>query len=122
MMICKRFKSNPEALRCGNPNCVFVTSAWTSTRIGRVPSIMLVTTDPEEASGRSSNNNSDGLVTCCIPSSLMLNMPISSTGPNRFFKARKIRVSPERSPSIKNNASIRCSRVFGPATPPSLFT
>ncbi len=99
-----------------------MTSAWTSTSRGRVPSIIDVTTEPALVSARSSSRSSEGFETSTIPDPSIVNMPISSTGPNRFFNARNMRVCPERSPSITNNASMRCSSVFGPATPPSLLT
>lgn len=89
---------------------------------GLVPSITAVITDPDSVCVRSSRSSSDGLAISFNPASSMRNRPISSTGPNRFFSERRMRSVSERSPSITKSASIRCSRVFGPAMDPSLFT
>ena len=56
------------------------------------------------------------------PRSAISNTPTSSVDPYRFFVARSRRSPPVRSPSTDSTTSTRCSRVFGPASVPSLVT
>ena len=78
-------------LRRGSPKFVFDTSACTSRRIGRVPSIEQAVTAPDASAGRPSSINSDGFGTSASPSSRISNTPISLVEPKRFFTPRRIR-------------------------------
>ena len=73
------------------PKFVAVTSAWTSRRIGLVPSKEQATTAPDASFGRPEISISDGFSTSESPFSSISNTPISFVEPKRFFTARRIR-------------------------------
>ena len=75
---------------------------------------------PDELFRRSPRKSSDGFATGSRPSSVILKTPISSTLPNRFLIARRMRWSSIPSPSKYRTVSTMCSSVFGPAIPPPL--
>jgi len=73
------------------PNPAFEASAWISTSIGRVPSISAVTAEPDAPVLRPARNAAAGFATGSSPDPVIRKTPISSTEPNRFFTARRIR-------------------------------
>ena len=88
---------SPSAARCRR--CCVLTSACTSTRIGREPSTEHSTAEPGAFAGRSARNSFDGLGTGRRPVDVISNTPSSLTAPNRFFTARTTRCEWCRSPS-----------------------
>ena len=62
-----RLGSRPFAVRRALPNVAVLTSACTSTRIGRDPSIAHSTTEPGTPVGRSARNSADGFGTARSP-------------------------------------------------------
>ena len=86
-----RLKSKPVVVRLAFPYIVGVTSAWISTKIGRVPSIATTIAEPVAPSNRSSKKIWEGFATSSNPCSCISNIPISFVEPNRFFTALKIR-------------------------------
>ena len=66
------------------------TSACTSTRIGRVPSIVGSSTEPGPE-GWLDANAADGSATGLSPASVISKMPISLVEPKRFLAARRTR-------------------------------
>jgi hypothetical protein len=101
---------------------VGVTSAWSSARMGRVPSRDETTTEPVASFGRSARNSSEGLATSARPDSFISNTPISFVEPKRFLTARRMRKAWPRSPSKYSTVSTICSSTRGPAMAPSLVT
>ena len=69
-----------------------VTSAWASMRIGRVPSIIGMTTVPVVPLVRSSMKSCDGFLTSFSPPPSIWKTAISSVGPNRFLIDRTRRM------------------------------
>ena len=67
------------------------TSAWTSTRIGRLPSRVGATTLPGAGVSCSTRKARAGSVSSARPPSPISNTPTSSVDPNRFFEARRSR-------------------------------
>ncbi len=65
-------------------------------------------------------SSSPGLSRSKSPDSVILNIQISHVEPNLFFKLLRSLISSYLSPSKNNTTSTRCSRLFGPATAPSL--
>ena len=63
-----RLVSQPTTARRGVPRPEGTTSAWISTRIGRVPSTPANTAEPGVEASRSPRNSSDGLATSRRPS------------------------------------------------------
>jgi AAA domain/Rubredoxin metal binding domain len=59
LFLSERPESMPSVVRRGVPNALGVTSAWSSTRIGRVPSIAAITTDPATRAGEESRASPD---------------------------------------------------------------
>ena len=112
----------PLDMRRGLPNTVGVTSACTSVRSGRVPSIAHITTQPLASCARSDRSVSDAFVTSRMPSPVISNIPSSFTEPKRFFTARSSRYWLDRSPSKYSTASTMCSSTRGPAIAPSFVT
>lgn len=67
-----------------------VTRAWTSTKKGRVPSMMQVTMEPGAFFEEVERNFSDGFLTCLRPCPVISKMPTSLVEPKRFLTLRKI--------------------------------
>ena len=86
-------------VRRGVPKLVPLVRACSSTRIGRVPSMLAVTTDPAAAAGRSDRKTAEGLATSSSPRSFISKTPISLVEPKRFLTARRTRKMWLRSPS-----------------------
>ena len=85
------FESMPAAILLGIPTVVdALTRACTSTRRGRLPSILPTMADPGLSTGRSERKISDGLLTGTSPSGIISNTPISGVAPNRFLMVRRI--------------------------------
>ena len=70
---------------------VGVTSAWTSTSSGLVPSIVGTMAEPVADSWRCAKKASDGLETSASPAFPISKMPTSLVGPKRFLTLRRIR-------------------------------
>ena len=85
------FESIPILVLLGTPIPPADTSAWISIRIGRVPSILADTTEPDALVGLSDKNISEGFFTSTRPSSLISKTPISFVDPNLFLIERIIR-------------------------------
>ena len=81
----------PLAILRALPNVLLVTSACTSTSIGRDPSMQHSTADPGFPIERSARNNCDGLGTSRSPVLVISKTPSSLAAPNRFLKARTTR-------------------------------
>jgi hypothetical protein len=94
-----RLVSTPIAVRRAVPYPVGATSACTSTRIGRVPLSVDVTTEPLFPTGRSARNSAEGSATSTSPAPFISKTPISLVEPNRFLCARRMRKGWPRSPS-----------------------
>jgi hypothetical protein len=77
--------STPIVVRRGTARNDWLTSACSSTRIGRVPSMLQITAEPGAFSGRSSKNSSDGFATSSSPLSFISKTPISLVEPKRFL-------------------------------------
>ncbi len=86
-----RLGSNPRMVRRGVPKLVLLARACSSTRIGRVPSILAVTVEPGAFAGRSDKKTAEGLATSSRPWSFISKTPISLVEPNLFLTARRIR-------------------------------
>ena len=113
--------SNPADIRRGIPiEEDDVTSAWTSTKSGLLPSMLEIMIEPGESAGRSDKKMSDGFSTPTRPSGSISKTPISGVEPKRFFIALKIRYECPFSPSKYITVSTMCSSDFGPAIAPSL--
>ena len=95
----RRLKSTPLAVRRGWAKVVALVSACTSTRIGRVPSIVTAMAEPGALGMRSARNASDGFVTSTRPLSAISNTPTSFVEPKRFLTERSSRNEWNRSPS-----------------------
>lgn len=76
--------------RFGYPNFVYVTSDSTSIRSGRVPSIVMQITDHGSLWDVFTNSMPAFLISWS-PSSSIRKRAISSVGPNRFLRARRMR-------------------------------
>ncbi|MFN5780375.1 MAG: DNA repair protein RadA, partial [Novosphingobium sp.] len=115
--------SHPTTARRGvAPLASRTISAWISTRTGRVPSIAGKTALPGTGFSRPERNSIEGLPTSSRPAPAMAKTPISSTGPKRFLRLRRIRYWWLRSPSKLITTSTICSSTRGPAIEPSLVT
>ncbi len=79
-----------EVLR-GRPLFVGQTRACNSTKMGRVPSIVGMTTEPVAFWGRSAKKRLEGFSTSSRPFSFISNTAISLVDPKRFFTALRIR-------------------------------
>src|SRR5690606_39768572 len=79
-----RWWSKPVAIRLGVARPDGDTRACTSTRTGRLPSMLAATADPATPVGRSERNISDGLATSASPSDFISKTPISLVDPKRF--------------------------------------
>ena len=75
------------------------TSAWISTRSGRVPSSVASTHEPGTARGCCERKSADGFATPRRPFSVIAKTPSSFTAPKRFFAARTSRNAECGSPS-----------------------
>mmetsp|Transcript_21629 Transcript_21629/g.29783 ORF Transcript_21629/g.29783 Transcript_21629/m.29783 type:complete len:208 (-) Transcript_21629:206-829(-) len=125
-----RWKGKPSAVRRGaevipSPYCfLLLTRHCISAKIGRVPSIMMVTALPSRPSLRTCEDmkSSDGLDTSRRPWAVIVNTPTSETDPNLFFILRTSRKSARSIPSTYKTVSTICSRTRGPATSPDLVT
>ena len=117
-----RLPSIPMVILLGWGKEVEVTRHWISTSIGRVPSILATTTDPEIFLGRSEMKMADGFFTSFSPMSVISKTPISFVAPNLFLTALSILNEFLLSPSKYSAASTRCSRILGPAIAPSFVT
>ncbi|OQA40622.1 MAG: hypothetical protein BWY52_02822 [Chloroflexi bacterium ADurb.Bin325] len=95
----RRLKSTPLAVRRGWANAVVLVSACTSTRMGRVPSIVTAIAEPGALGMRSARNASDGLRTSARPFSAISKTPTSLVEPKRFLTERSSRKEWNRSPS-----------------------
>ena len=99
MISSRRLKSTPLAVRRGWAKVVTLVNACTSTRIGRVPSIVTAMADPAALGSRSARNASDGFLTSVSPFSAISKTPTSLVEPKRFFTERSSRKEWNRSPS-----------------------
>ena len=81
----------PMAMRRALPNVLVLTSACTSTRIGREPSTQHSTAEPGVPEARSDRNSFEGFGTARSPAPVISNTPSSLTAPNRFLTARTTR-------------------------------
>ena len=73
--------STPFWTRRGFPNAVGLVSACTSTRIGRVPSMVTAIADPDALTMRSERKSSDGFFTSFSPLSTISKTPTSDVAP-----------------------------------------
>ncbi len=80
----------PVATRRGIASSLCATSAWISSRIGRVPSSAHATAAPGSP-GVVRPNTSDGSGTPTSPAPVISNTPSSFVEPKRFFTARSTR-------------------------------
>ena len=84
--------SKPADIRRGIPiEEEAVTNACTSTKSGRLPSMLETMIEPGESAGRSDRKISEGFSTPTSPSASISKTPISGVDPKRFLTARKIR-------------------------------
>jgi hypothetical protein len=81
----KRLGSNPWAFWRTMLKLQRLTSPCTSTKNGRVPSMIGTTTDPDAPCGRSDRKRSDGLGTSLNPADVISKTPISLVEPNDFW-------------------------------------
>ena len=91
-IIASRLGSSPVATRRGIARSVCDTSAWISSRIGRVPSSVQATAEPTSP-GCPRPKSSDGSGTPVSPAAVISKIPISFVEPKRFFAARRTRCS-----------------------------
>ena len=89
-IIASRFGSTPVATRRGIARSVGATSAWISSRIGRVPSSAQATAAPISPS-TVRPKSSDGSGTPTSPAPVISKTPSSFVEPKRFFAARRTR-------------------------------
>ena len=87
-MMVSRFGSIPAATRCGTAKVVWLTSAWVSKSIARVPSIVQQTTLPGVGGTFSCRKTRLGFSTGESPCEVISNTPISSVAPKRFLMVR----------------------------------
>src|SRR6266536_2854808 len=109
-------------MRLALPYMLELTSACTSTRIGRDPSTEHNTAEPGAFDGRSARNIFEGFGTALRPDDVISNTPSSLTAPKRFLTARTTRCEWWRSPSKYKTVSTTCSSALGPARLPSFVT
>lgn len=81
----------PVDMRRGILKVEWLTRAWISARIGRVPSMAQTTQEPAAFSGRPLRSISEGFSTSARPLSRISNTPISLVEPKRFLAARRMR-------------------------------
>ena len=86
-----RRMSNPVADRCGTPYAEVLTSACTSIKNGRTPSIIAEIATPLNPSLFLLNNNSLGFTTSRNPLPCISYIANSSVLPKRFLFARNMR-------------------------------
>ena len=89
-IIASRFGSTPVATRRGIARSLGATSAWISSRIGRVPSSAQATAAPTSPSAPRPNS-SEGSGTPTSPVPVISKTPSSFVEPKRFFVARRTR-------------------------------
>ena len=89
----------PMAVRRAVPRLDGLTRACTSTKMGRVPSTLGITTEPGTLTGRSARKSAEGLSTSAKPLSFISKTPISLFEPKRFLTVRRRRKTWLLSPS-----------------------
>ena len=114
--------SQPTIVLLGEASVDGVTKAWTSTRIGLVPSKPAKIEVPDIFFCLSDKNKAEGFLISFSPSLNISKTPISFVGPNLFFILLKILYWRLLSPSKYKTVSTICSKTRGPAIEPSLVT
>ena len=90
-MMVSRLGSMPAATRWGTAKLVWLTSAWVSKSMARVPSIVQHTTFPGVGGVPCCRNTRLGFSTGVSPCPVISKTPISSVAPKRFLMERIMR-------------------------------
>ena len=121
MIWARRVRSTPTATRRGGTTSVGPTSACTSTSSARLPSIAGKTHEPPAPRPRPGRGGW-GRRPARARGRPSRRRRSRWSEPKRFLVARRTRWARRSSPSKDRTQSTRCSRVRGPARPPSLVT